>query len=145
VTGSRQAIAATTAISPHRGRPCPPSNGAGDGPISAVARSSLDRVLELIELRQLSITELRLLLHLVDREASLSELGEALSQRPVEIRRAGWRLAMRGLVQWRHLGRREETRLGITASGLATMRVLLTAADRAAGEARAAESGDPIR
>lgn len=116
-----------------------------DGPISAVARSSLDRVLELIELRQLSITELRLLLHLVDREASLPELGEALSQRPVEIRRAGWRLAMRGLVQWRHLGRRKETRLASTASGLATMRVLLTAADRAAGEARAAESGDPIR
>lgn len=101
----------------------------------AGGQASLDRVLELVELRQLSATELRLLLALVDREASLSELAEALGQRPVEIRRAGRSLAMRGLVQWRHVGGRKKTRLGITPNGLATIRALLTAADPAAGEA----------
>jgi predicted transcriptional regulator len=144
VTGSRHAIPARIAGSPHRGRSCPPGNRAGDRPTSAVVRSSLDRVLELVELRQLSATELRLLLRLVDREASLSELGEQFGgQRPAEIRRAGRSLAMRGLVQWRHVGRRKETRLGITASGLATMRALLTAAGHGAGEAEPSKASIP--
>jgi DNA-binding MarR family transcriptional regulator len=89
-------------------------------------------VLELVERRRLSATELRVLLLLLEQEASLPTLAEALAQRPVDIMRAGRRLAMRGLVRWRHVGRREETRLVITPAGLATMRALLTAASQAA-------------
>ena len=48
---------------------------------------------------------------LLQQEASVLTLAEALAQRPVDIRRAGRRLAMRGLVRWRHVGRPEETRL----------------------------------
>jgi hypothetical protein len=65
------------------------------------------------------------LLGLLDREASLAELGDALGQGPTEIRRAGQSLAMRGLVRWQHVGRNKETRLGITAAGLAAIRALL--------------------
>jgi DNA-binding MarR family transcriptional regulator len=103
-------------------------------PVSTETARALDRVLELLERRQLPATELRVLLRLVDREASLSELAEVLSHRPIDITRAGRSLAMRGLVRWRHLGRRKETRLGITAAGLATIRALLTAASHDARE-----------
>lgn len=109
---SRQAIAASVAGVPNFG-------------------PSLDRVLELIERRQLSATELRLLLHLVDRDASLRELADALGQQRVNVRRAGRSLAMRGLVRWLHVGRRKETRFGITANGLATIRAFLTEAGQA--------------
>ena len=35
---------------------------------------------------------------------------------------------MRGLIRWHHVGRRKQTRLEITSSGLTTVRPLLTAA-----------------
>jgi DNA-binding MarR family transcriptional regulator len=92
------------------------------------ARATLDRVLELVERRKLSATELRVLLALVDRGACLSDLAEALDQRPDEITRAGRMLSMRGLIRWHHVGRRKQTRLEITSSGLTTVRALLTAA-----------------
>jgi DNA-binding MarR family transcriptional regulator len=99
-----------------------------DGPSPAVARATLDRILELFERRGLSATELRVLLALLDRGAHLSDLAEALDQRPNEITRAGRSLSMRGLTRWQHAGRRKETRLEITGSGLTTVRALLTAA-----------------
>ena len=43
-----------------------------------VPLAPLDRVLELVEQRRLSAAELRILLRLVDREAGIPELAEAL-------------------------------------------------------------------
>lgn len=110
------------------------SVGPGDGPVSASATSAIDRVLEVFERRGLSPTELRVLLKLLDRDASLSEIARALGQRPNDITRAGRRLSTRGLVRWYHGGAPKQTQFAITAEGLATMRALLAAADRAAGE-----------
>jgi DNA-binding MarR family transcriptional regulator len=93
------------------------------------AGATLDRVLELVERRKLSATELRVLLALLDRGACLSDLAETLDQRPDEIARAGRSLSMRGLVRWHHVSKRKRTRLEITSSGLTTVRALLTAAD----------------
>jgi DNA-binding MarR family transcriptional regulator len=92
------------------------------------AGATLDRVLELVEGSKLSATELRVLLALFDRGACLADLAEALDQRPAEITRAGRSLSMRGLIRWHHVGRRKQTRLEITSSGLTTVRPLLTAA-----------------
>ena len=104
-----------------------PSDRSADGSFPGTGRAALDRVLELLERTQRSPTELRVLLGLLDREASLTELADALGQGPAEIRRAGRSLAMRGLARWQHVGRNKETRLGITAAGSAAMRALLTA------------------
>jgi DNA-binding MarR family transcriptional regulator len=113
-----------------------PSRGlARDGPSPAVAQATLDRILELFERRGLAATELRVLLALLDRGALLSELAEALDQRPNKITRAGRSLSMRGLTRWHHAGRRKETRLEITSSGLTTVRALLTAAGAPAADA----------
>lgn len=139
VTMSWGAIAATNGASLQPGPPRVPNGRHADGSISGTARAALDRVLELLGRRQLSATELRVLLRLLDREASLSELAEALGYPPVEIRRASRSLAMRGLVRWRHVGRRKRTRLAITAAGLATVRALLTAAGQAADEVQTLE------
>jgi DNA-binding MarR family transcriptional regulator len=92
------------------------------------AGATLDRVLELVERSKLSATELRVLLALLNRGACLADLAEALDQRPDEITRAGRSLSMRGLIRWHHVGRRKQTRLEITSSGLTTVRALLTAA-----------------
>ena len=95
---------------------------------------------------KLSATELRVLLALFDRGACLSDLAEALDQRPDEITRAGRSLSMRGLIRWHHVGRRKQTRLEITSSGLTTVRALLTAAGRhssAATDRREAAAGAP--
>jgi DNA-binding MarR family transcriptional regulator len=96
------------------------------------ARIVVARVLEVFDRCGLSPCELRVLLTLLDREARLAEIAEALGKPASEVTRAGRRLAMRGLVRWYHVGAREETRLVITARGLATMRALLAAAERAA-------------
>jgi DNA-binding MarR family transcriptional regulator len=93
------------------------------------AGATLDRVLELVERRKLSATELRVLLALLDRGASLPDLAEALDQSPDEITRAGRSLSVRRLIRWHHVGRRKQSRLEITSSGLTTVRALLTAAD----------------
>jgi DNA-binding MarR family transcriptional regulator len=89
---------------------------------------ALDRVLELVGGRGLSAAELRILVRLVDREASIPELAEALDERPVDVRRCGRRLSARGLVSWRHAGPLKHTQLAITPAGLTTVRALLTAA-----------------
>jgi DNA-binding MarR family transcriptional regulator len=114
-----------------------------DRPMLA-ARATLDRVLELAERRKLSVTELRVLLALLDRGACLADLAEALDERPDEITRASRVLSMRGLLRWHHVGRRKQTRLEITSAGLTTVRALLTATsaatDRPDPEAGAPES-----
>lgn len=67
-----------------------------------VPLAPLDRVLEMVERRRLSPAELRILIRLVDREAGIPELAEALDERPLDVRRCGRRLSARGLVSWRH-------------------------------------------
>jgi DNA-binding MarR family transcriptional regulator len=105
-----------------------------NGPTPAVAQATLDRVLELFERRGLSATELRVLLALLDRGARLSDLAEALDQRPNEITRAARSLSVRGLTRWQHVGNKE-TRLEITSSGLTTVRALLTAVGASTADA----------
>ena len=121
------------------------SAGPSDRSHASPLRATLDRVLELFERRKLSATELRVLLALLDRGACLSDLAEALDQRPDEITRAGRSLSMRGLMRWHHVGRRKETRLEITSSGLTTVRALLTAAGAtsAAADRPEAAAGAP--
>lgn len=105
-----------------------------DGPSPAVAQATLDRVLELFERRNLSATELRVLLALIERGAGVSDLAEALDQSPDEITRAGRTLSMRGLIRWHHVGSRKETRFDITSYGLTTVRALLTAVGATAAD-----------
>jgi DNA-binding MarR family transcriptional regulator len=105
-----------------------PSDPQGDASAFSAARRSLDRVLELFEQGQLSATEMRVLLLLLEhRDASIAELTEELGTRPTEVTRAGRRLAMRGLVRWHHGGGPEHALLEVTAAGVATIGVLLTA------------------
>ena len=115
-----------------------------DRPIHA-AQATLDRVLELVERRKLSATELRVLLALRDRGACLSDLAKALDERPDGITRAGRELSMRGLIRWHHVGRHKQPRLEITSSGLTTVSALLTAAGAtsAATDTREAAAGAP--
>jgi DNA-binding MarR family transcriptional regulator len=94
---------------------------------SRTARLALDRVLELVDRRRLSAAELRMLLRLVDREATIPELAEALDERPLDVRHCARRLSARGLVSWRHAGPRKHTQLAITPAGMTTVRALLTA------------------
>jgi DNA-binding MarR family transcriptional regulator len=81
----------------------------------------------MLELRGLSPTEVRVLLHLLDREASLVEVANALGHPPSVITRAGGGLDSRGLVRWFHGPHTKESRLAITADGRAAIRAVLTA------------------
>jgi DNA-binding MarR family transcriptional regulator len=89
---------------------------------------SLDHVLELVGRRPLSAVEFRLLLGLVERDATVSQLAEALGDDPAEISETGRRLALPGLVRWRRVGSEREVVLGLTAAGLKEVRPLITAA-----------------
>jgi DNA-binding MarR family transcriptional regulator len=129
--------------------PHPRSRGAtsahaGDGPAVAPTRGAIDRVLAVLEQRGLSPTEVRVLLHLLEREASLVEVANSLDHPPSVITRAAGGLDSRGLVRWFHAAHTKQTRLAITADGLATMRALLDPADRATGEAPSRESHEPM-
>jgi DNA-binding MarR family transcriptional regulator len=103
-------------------------------------------MLALFEQGELSATEVRVLLALVERtDASIAEVAEDLGTRPTEITRAGRRLAMRGLVRKHYAGRAEQPLMEITPSGLATVRTLLTAAASATAKppARARAIDEP--
>jgi predicted transcriptional regulator len=95
------------------------------------AKLALDGLLELLERRRLSATELRILLAVLDREVPVSELAETFGRRSLDIRRAAARLYARGLVRWRHDAWSGEAVFGITRAGLATVRPLLIAAGAA--------------
>jgi len=92
---------------------------------------ALDALLELLERRRLSATELRILLAVLDREVPVSELAETFGWRSLDIRRAAARLYARGLLRWRHDAGSKEAVFGITRAGLATVRPLVTAAGAA--------------
>lgn len=102
---------------------------------------ALDHALELAGRRRLEAADLRVLLALLDRDESLSELAESLHLPPAEIRCAGRSLAMHGLVRWLHPGPRHETRLEITPGGLTTVEALLTPRDASAERQRSSDGG----
>jgi hypothetical protein len=93
----------------------------------------LDRILELLERRGLSVTELRVLLALHEREATIADLAEQLGQRSGATWRASRALSARGLARWHQVGRRKKSAVAITAAGLVTIRPFLTAVGPAAG------------
>jgi DNA-binding MarR family transcriptional regulator len=101
-------------------------------PVGPRDRTEIDRLLEVLECRGLSLAELRVLFCLLGREASLAEVAEALGKTPREVSRTGSRLARRGLVRWYHVGPRDETRLTITMNGRVTVQALLAKVERAA-------------
>jgi DNA-binding MarR family transcriptional regulator len=101
-------------------------------------------VLAVLERRRLSPTEVRVLLNLLDREGSLVDVADALGHPPSVITRAAGGLDSRGLVRWFHAAHTKQSRLAITADGLAAMRALLAAADIAVGEAPPWESHDSM-
>ena len=130
MTASRKGNSLSSRSSSHAHLRRSRSDHGGREPNSLNARAALDRLLELIGRRGLSAAELRFLLRLVDREAGIPELAEALGQRPGDVWRSGRRLAARGLVRWHHVGTRQKTQMAITPAGLTTVQALLTAADR---------------
>src|SRR6185436_12517622 len=111
-----------------------------DGSAFPDTRGAIDRVLAVLEQRRLSPTEVRVLLNLLDREGSLVDVAASLGHPPSEITRAAGGLDSRGLVRWFHAAHTKESRLAITANGLAAMRAVLAAADVAAAEAPSWES-----
>lgn len=90
------------------------------------ASETLDRVLEHVEHTELSVTELRVLLALLERrDATIAELAQGLDASSTEITRAARPLAMRGLIRWRQGGRPQRALLGVTVAGTATIEALL--------------------
>ncbi len=91
------------------------------------AERTLNLVLELLDYRQLTAAELRVLLAVFDRETTVSRLAEQLGWDSGELRRTGARLYARGLLRRRSDTGRMETVVGITRAGLTTVGPLLTA------------------
>jgi hypothetical protein len=95
------------------------------------ASTDADAALDLLERQRLGAGELRILLALADREATISEVARSLRRSPREVRLAAARLYARGLLSWMFrraqdgAGETEEV-LGITGTGLVTIRSLLT-------------------
>jgi predicted transcriptional regulator len=108
-------------LAPDRRVDSPTRGAAADAP-------ALDQVLELLERRGLSASELRVLLAVRNNEVTVSELSRTLGRPPVEIRRTGARLYALGLLRWRHDTRTTETVLGATGAGLTAVRPLTAAA-----------------
>lgn len=117
-------------------RPTPtPDTGTGRARLRVASRTArheprvaLDRVLELVERRQLGASELRVLLALVEHDHAVSELGQLLAVQSGDVRQLGERLYARGLLRWRERPGQEPI-LGITPAGLKVARPLLTAAE----------------
>jgi hypothetical protein len=96
-------------------------------PPERAAARALDRVLELLERRWLSASDLRIMLAVKDGDAAISDLAKSLGWRSDEVRRGAARLYGHGLLRWAHNAGREEAIVGSTRSGLATLQPLLTA------------------
>lgn len=88
----------------------------------------LDRLLELLDGRELSLCEFRVLLGLVERDASVPELARVLGRDASVIQTRGQRLVDRGLLRKRQTRTHDEPLLGLTARGLMELRPLITAA-----------------
>jgi hypothetical protein len=85
---------------------------------------SLDRFLESIHREHLSPIDLRVLLRVTDREATVRELADSMGHRPTVIRGASARLVARGLLRRRRRPTRRhhlEMTLAATASGMGAL------------------------
>jgi DNA-binding transcriptional ArsR family regulator len=130
---------------PHPSGATPPSSGTERGLVAERARRSerpvnrlgeaagppetvspervLDDLLAALSHHQLSPIEARVLLWLAEREATPSELKDALQQGPGAITRVARRLTMRGLIRRRfERGQRPGFVFGITPAGLLALR-----------------------
>src|SRR5689334_3686874 len=65
-------------------------------------RQRLDLLLELLERRELSPEELRVLLAVAGGELSLGRLAKTLDKPTRLVRRAAWRLYLAGMLRQRH-------------------------------------------
>jgi hypothetical protein len=83
----------------------------------------LDVLLELLERRKLTATELRMLLAFADGERPLRDLGALLDQPPAALRRTASRLRLDGMLR-----ESEGRAFAITPRGLTALKPLLTAA-----------------
>jgi hypothetical protein len=114
--------------SPSRGqRPTPARADASEHGDADLARLQLDRLLQLVERRPLSILELRLLLRLNDGEATIPQLSDELGHDVSDVVSAASRLTNRGFVRRRSIGRHRRGMFSIARPGLVTVRPLLTA------------------
>jgi DNA-binding MarR family transcriptional regulator len=85
---------------------------------------AFDRLLESVHREHLSPFDLRVLLRVTDREATVVGLAESLGQPPSVLRRASARLVGRGLLRRRRRRDREdhmEITLATTASGMSAL------------------------
>jgi DNA-binding MarR family transcriptional regulator len=96
-----------------------------DAPLARHHRSvAFDRLLESVHREHLSPFDLRVLLRVTDREATLGDLAESLGQAPSVLRRASARLVARGLLRRRRRRNRHhrlEVTLATTASGMSAL------------------------
>src|SRR3954465_8367564 len=92
----------------------------------------LDVLLALLERRDLSPTELRVLLAVVHRERSLRDLTELFEKSSARLRRTARRLYLEGMLRQRHDDSGEPL-FAITPRGLAALKPLITAARSGAG------------
>jgi DNA-binding MarR family transcriptional regulator len=84
----------------------------------------LDRFLELVHHEDLSPLDLRVLLRVTDREATVRELANSMGQHPIVLRRASARLVARGLLRRRRRQTRHhrlEVTLATTATGMGAL------------------------
>lgn len=100
--------------------PIPTTSRCGDtGSVST--RLSVDCFLELIHREDLSPADLRLLLRVTEREATIRELADAMALDPIVLRRASARLVARGLLRRRRPPPEHhplEVTLAVTASAI---------------------------
>jgi DNA-binding MarR family transcriptional regulator len=85
---------------------------------------AFDRLLEAVHREHLSPFDLRVLLRVTDREATVVDLTESLGQPPRVLRRASARLVARGLLRRRRRRDRHdhmEVTLATTASGMSAL------------------------
>jgi DNA-binding MarR family transcriptional regulator len=98
----------------------------GTPPDAVNPQRSLDDLLATLERGELSPTEIRVLLSLAEREATVAELTDALQQRPGALTSVVYRLAMRGLIRRRfESGQRSGFVFAITSVGMLALRPLL--------------------
>lgn len=113
----------------------PPARGESAPSGIANPELALDRVLDAIDANGLTPIELRLLLWLSERDATASELADAIEREASVIGPALRRLDMRGLVRRRFQGGSEpRLHYGISVLGLSTLRPLVQ---------RVADTGPP--
>jgi nucleotide-binding universal stress UspA family protein/DNA-binding MarR family transcriptional regulator len=119
-----------------------------DDPLARQHRSvAFDRLLESVHREHLSPFDLRVLLRVTDREATLGDLAESMGQPPSVLRRASARLVARGLLRRRSRRNRHhrlQVTLATTASGMSALCRVTRALEPAATD-RARAPAAPAR